>query len=380
MIRSDLLAASLAALLALGCSRKVSPGDAPAAGNSPGQVAVDSVQRRRFVLQRIDSSRYTPAIVTTGTVAFSADRSTQVLAPISGPVSRLLVQPGARVRAGQALATVASSDFADAVANFSKAEAVWRNAKKIADLDEQLYASDGIARRDVDQARTDLDGATADRDAALVQLRALGADDAAVALIRSGKADSVPIEAIIRAPIAGTVVEKLITPGQLLEAGSTPCFTIADLATMWVMANVFEQDIREVHAGERAAIVTDASPDTLGGRVDYVAALVDPSTKATAVRIVVPNRDGLLKRDMLVQVTIASARPHTGLLVPVAAVLRDDENLPYLFLAANDSTFDRRRITLGGRVGGRYVVSDGLTAGDRVVVDGAVFLQTMGAQ
>jgi cobalt-zinc-cadmium efflux system membrane fusion protein len=380
MIRADIPAAALVVLLAAGCSRREVPADPAPRDPSAGQIVVDSAQRSRFVIEQVDSSRYAPTILTTGTVVFSADRSTQVLAPISGPVSRLLVEPGARVTAGQALATVASSDFAGAVADLTKAQAVWRNARKIADRDEELFANDGISRRDVDQARTDLEEAAADRDAALVRLRALGADETAIASILSGTPMSVPLEAIIRAPIAGTVVEKLITPGQLLQAGGTPCFTIADLSTMWVMANVFEQDIRGVHAGERASILTEASPDTLTGRVDYVAALVDPATRATAVRIVVPNRGRLLERDMLVQVAIASATSHTGLLVPVAAVLRDDDDLPYVFRAAGDSAFGRRRITLGGRVGDRYVVSDGLTAGDRVVVNGAVFLQTMGAQ
>jgi cobalt-zinc-cadmium efflux system membrane fusion protein len=111
--------------------------------------------------------------------------------------------------------------------------------------------------------------------------------------------------------------------------------------------------------------------------VDYVAALVDPATKATAVRLVVPNRRELLKRDMLVQVIIRAAAPRKGLLVPVSAVLRDDENLPYLFIAMADGSFLRRRIELGGRVADRYEVANGLSSGEQVVVDGGLYLQTM---
>ena len=199
--------------------------DSTAVAHDPNRVTVDSAQRARFRIDRIDSVRFTPIISTTGTVAFSADRSTQVLAPMSGPVTRILVNPGASVRAGEPLATVVSPDFASAVASYRKADAVWQNAKRIADLDEQLFKNDALARRELDQARTDLAGAGADRESALQQLKSLGVDQEAITAVEQGKAAG-PIEAVIRAPIAGTLVEKLITPGQLLQAGTTPCFTV----------------------------------------------------------------------------------------------------------------------------------------------------------
>jgi cobalt-zinc-cadmium efflux system membrane fusion protein len=145
------------------------------------------------------------------------------------------------------------------------------------------------------------------------------------------------------------------------------------------MANVFESDLAAVRRGETALITTNAGPDTLTGRVDYVADLVDPATKATAVRVVVPNKERLLRRDMLVRVTIRALTPRTGLLVPVAAVLRDDENLPYVYVAARNG-FARRRVELGGRVDDRYEIPTGLTAGESVVTDGALFLEGAATQ
>jgi len=361
------------------CARSAKPPDAGVAQGSSTVTVADSAQRARLRIARVDSSSFSPIILTTGTVAFSADRSTQVIAPMSGPVSRIMVSPGAQVRPGQALASVASPDFAAAIAAYRKALSAARNAQRIADLDEQLFANDALARRELDQARTDAAAAAADRDAALQQLQALGVDAATLDAIRDGRSTG-PIEAVIRAPIAGTLVEKLITPGQLLQAGTTPCFAIADLSTVWVMANVFERDIGSVRHGDRAMIVTDASADSLAGVVDYVAALVDPATRATSVRLIVPNRALLLKRDMLVQVMIRSSTQRKGLLVPVGAVLRDDENLPYLFVAVQDTSFARRRIQLGGREGGRYEVVSGLVAGERIVVDGGLFLEAVGAR
>ena len=377
----------LAALAALsvslgGCSGKPAAGaasnpDSAAAAGSPEQVVLDSAQRAQIETEAVQPVSFTASVVTTGTVAFNGDHSTAVLSPMSGPVSRILVQPGAAVRRGQALATVASPDFADAVANYRKAETALRNAQRIATLDEQLFANDALARRDLDQARTDLAAAGADREAAVSQLRSLGVDEGSIAAIREGR-PAPGAEAAIRSPITGTVVEKTITPGQLLEAGATQCFIVADLSTVWVMANVFEGDVAMVRKGETVLVSTAASGDTLRGRVDYVAALVDPSTKATAVRVLVPNRGGLLRRDMLVNVEIQSDRRRTGLLVPVASVLRDDENLPYLFIGTG-RTFVRRRIELGQRVGDRYEVKSGIQPGEAVVTQGAVFLAGSGA-
>jgi cobalt-zinc-cadmium efflux system membrane fusion protein len=364
---------------ACGGSHRSDSGDSvTTSAGQVGTVELDTAQRSRIHVEKVTPQSYKASVTTTGTVAFNGDRSTQVIAPISGPVARILAQPGARVERGQALALVSSGDFAEAVAGYRKAEGAWRNASRIATLDEKLFTNDALSRSDLDQARTDLAAAVADRDAAVSQLRSLGLDEAAIDAIRDGKPVATN-ESAIRAPISGTVVEKLVTPGQLLQAGTTPCFTIADLSTVWVMANVFESDLAAVRAGETALITTNAAPDTLVGRVDYVADVVDPSTKATAVRVVVPNKGRLLRRDMLVRVTIRALTPSTGLLVPVASVLRDDENLPYVYVAASGG-FVRRRVDLRDRVGDRYEIAAGLKPGDSVVTGGALFLEGTSTQ
>jgi len=144
---------------------------------------------------------------------------------------------------------------------------------------------------------------------------------------------------------------------------------------MWVLANVFPSDVKDVAVGEPVDVVTDASALPLEGRVDYVAALVDPSSKAIAVRVLVPNMNHILRKDMFVHVGIHATHEHTGLLVPTTSVLRDEENLPFVYVAAPSASFERRRITLGSRVGDRYEVVTGIRAGDKVVTEGALFLQ-----
>jgi cobalt-zinc-cadmium efflux system membrane fusion protein len=297
-----------------------------------------------------------------------------VLSPISGPAQQILVNPGSVVNKGDALATVSSPDFAAAIAQYRKSESTYLNAKRIADLDEQLFKNDALARRDLEQAQTDLASAAADRDAAIQQLRSLGVDESQIDAIRNNK-PTAPLQATIRSPINGTVVEKLISPGQLLQAGTTPTFTVADLSTMWVLANVFPSDVKDVAVGEQVDVITDASATPIQGRVDYVSALVDPNSKAVAVRVLAPNLGHVLRKDMFVRVAIHATHEHVGLLVPSTSVLRDEENLPFVYVAAPDGSFDRRRVTLGSRVGDNYEITSGIKSGDKVVAEGALFLQ-----
>ena len=362
--------------VAAGCSKKAdnvaSSADSATSAQSGG-FTLTPAQREKIHIVVATASQFQPSIEATGTVAFNGDRSTQVLAPISGPVTRLFAEVGTRVSRGTPLAAVSSPDFADAIAEYRKAQATYRNLQRIAEQDVELFKTDAISRREVEAAQTEAAGAAADRDAALEHIRSLGVDPATIDRVRAGA--SVPAEALIRAPISGVVVERLINPGQLLQAGSTQAFTIADLSTVWVLANVFEADLPMVRRGQPATVASSAMPAPLQGRVDYVAALVDPASRATTVRILVPNTNQALKRDMYVRVAIKSDRSQSGILVPSSAVLRDVDNLPFVFVTAPNNTYSRRRITLGSHVGDSYHIASGLNPGDSVVAEGALFLQ-----
>jgi membrane fusion protein, heavy metal efflux system len=346
---------------------------APARAAVAGRIVLTAAQRDKIHTATIKPSTFRRTVETTGTVGFDNDQATTVLAPVSGPVSRLAVSLGAKVGAGDVLATVASPDYATALSAYRKAVTTAKNARRIADLAKEL-SHNNLARKEVEQAQTDAANAEADRDAALEQLHSLGVDAPTIQALQENQ--PLPDRAgLIRSPIAGTVVEKLITPGQLLQAGTTPCFTVADLSQVWVMANLFESDLTAVAQGDPAEVLTSASTTNLPGTVDYISAIVDPSTRAIGVRVVARNPRDALKKQMYVRVLIHSRREETGLLAPVSAVLRDDENLPFVYLANADGSFARRRITLGGRVGDRYETTAGLTAGDQVVVEGGLFLQ-----
>ena len=362
-------------VLMAGCSSPPAS-DPPPASTAASDVTLTAAQLRHIHLYTVVSSQYRKTVQTTGTVDFDNDQATSVLAPFSGPVARLLVSPGDKVRKGQPLAVVDSPDFAAAVSAYSKALVTARNARRLAAMDQDLLKHDGVAQREAAQAQTDAANAEADRDAALQALQALNVDPATIQGIRQGR-PLARIEGIIRAPIAGTVVEKLITPGQLLQAGSTPCFTVANLSRVWVMAQIAGDDLAAVHTGDPAEIVTGIGAKDFAGRVDNISAVVNPDTRAVLARVVVDNPGDFLKKQMYVGVQIHSREPSSGLLIPVSAVLHDDENLPFVYVARRDGSFARQHVSLGHRIGDRYVIPRGLTAGERIVVDGGIFVQFM---
>lgn len=367
------LAASSAAFIA-GCSHAPDEAAGTAAGTAHN-VTLTSAQRQHIHLQAVAAGAFHASVHTTGRVDFDNERATSVLAPFSGPVTRLLVAPGDTVAKGQLLATVDSSDFAAAVGAYRKALVAARNARRIADMDADLARHDGVSAREAAQASTDAASAEADRDAALQALRALGVDPGTIRAIQSGR----PVAhagGAIRAPIAGTVVERLITPGQLLQASSTACFTVADLSRMWVMAQVTPDELAAVHVGDRAEITTSAAGTApLTGTVTNIGGVVNADTGLIDVRVAVDNRDGLLKKQMYVDVTLRAQQASHALLVPASAVLRDDENLPFVYVAQADGGFARQHVTPGDRSGDNVAIRDGLTAGQQVVVDGGIFVQ-----
>jgi membrane fusion protein, heavy metal efflux system len=346
---------------------------------TPHDVTLTKAQRSRIHLLAVEPAHYRTSLTTTAVVDFDHDRSIPVLAPFSGPVTRVKVTLGDHVTAGQALATVDSPDFTLAIGAYRKALISAKAADAVAANDRFLYAHQAISERENADAQANAVSADADRSAALQGLIALHVDRGTIAVLRAGKPLALG-QAVIRAPIAGTVVEKSIAPGQTLSAGTSPCFTIADTSRMWVMAQVFGADVARVRVGDAATIDSGDGAAPLAGAVTNVGAVVDPDTRSVTARIQVDNPDGILKRQMYVEARIESHQEHSGFLIPVSAVLRDDEDLPFVYVLAPDDGYARRPVTLGTRVGNSYVIPHGLNRGDKVVVDGSIFLHFIDTQ
>jgi len=362
------------AACAAGCSPKADNAGVPT--GDAHNVTLTADQRQHIQLYTVTQAQYHKVVEAAGVVDFDNDQATSVLAPFSGPVSRLLVAPGDQVKAGTPLATVDSPDFATATSTYAKALATAETTRRIADADQDLVQHNGVSQREAQQAQTDAANAEADRDAALQGLVSLNINPQVIKDIQQHKPIS-RIPADIRSPIAGTVVEKLITPGQLLQAGTTPCFTVANLSRVWVMAQISGADLDAVSVGDTADVETGVDSARVTGAVGNISALVNPDTRAVMARVEVDNPRGLLKKQMYVRVHIRARAPSAGLLVPVSAILRDDENLPFVYVVQPDGSFARQHVTLGYRTGDQYDIPEGIKAGAQVVVDGGLFVQFM---
>ena len=306
----------------------------------------------------------------TGSVAYDNFRTTPVITQVGGPVSRIVVAPGQNVKKGEVMFYVASPDFSQLRTNYLKAKDADRLAQREYARAQDLYTHHAIAEKDMLAAESAEVQAGADLAAAESALKVMGITDPD-ALIQSAPSADVPV----RAPIDGEVVEQDVSAGQLIQAGSTQCFMISDMSTVWVLVNVYQKDLPYVRVGDMVTIQTDGYPDVFRGRISYVAAALDPSTRTLQARIETSNPGGKLKRDMYVVATVNAGSIKNALTVPDASVLRDTENQPFVYVQFPDGQFGRRPVTLGESQKGATEIASGLKVGDRVIADGSLFLQ-----
>jgi cobalt-zinc-cadmium efflux system membrane fusion protein len=310
----------------------------------------------------------------TGAVAYNAFKTTPVFAAIGGPVREILVTPGESVHAGQPLLTVNSPDYSAARSAYLKARSAFLLADKFYTRAQDLLTHGAIAEADFQTAESTRIQAQADLQASEDALRVLGITDVESLEKNAPKTTS---QVPVLAPVGGEVVERLVGPGQLLQAGTTQVFTISDMSTVWVLVNVYQGDVAYVRSGDSVNISTDSYPDTFHGRISYIAPALDPNTRTLQARIVTENPGDKLKKDMYVTATVSAGAIANALTVPDAAVLRDSENQPFVYVQSStkQNEFARRLVQLGDSHGGRSQITSGVKEGERVVGDGSLFLQ-----
>ncbi len=306
----------------------------------------------------------------TGAVAYNAFKTTPVISQVGGPVSRILVVPGEHVKEGQSMLDVSSPDYSQLLDSYLKAADSYRLSSKNYTRAQDLYAHHAIAERDLEQAESDRNQAQADLNAAEQGMKILGIKNPAN-LANAPSSAQIPL----LAPIGGEVVERLVSPGQVLQAGQTQAFTISDLSTVWVLANVYQADLAYVRSGDDVVVQTDAYPGNFHGKISYVSPALDPNTRTLQARIVVDNPGEKLKRDMYCTVTVTAGSISNVVTVPDSSVLRDDNNQPFVYVEAGTNQFGRRDVDLGERQNGQTQILKGITVGEKVVGDGSLFLQ-----
>ncbi len=329
-------------------------------------LSTEEAERAGVKVEKIRPQALGDQVVVTATIRPDQDKLVRVAPRIEGRITSAPAKLGDRVRAGQALATLDSVAVGEAHAAWVQAQAELRIAQADFARAEQLDADEIIARKDFLRARSDRDKAAATLRAAADRLRLLGGSPSA-----SGTGASA---FSITAPFAGTVIEKSATLGELASP-SEPMFTIADLSSVWIQADLPEAALAKVQVGANARVSVPAYPsETFVGRVDYIGAAVNKGTRTVAARIVVPNADGRLKPEMFVTAAIEVAgEKREAISLPGDAILLM-QGQPTVFVLEHGA-YEMRVVEPGERVGDRTVVKAGIEAGEQVVTAGAYVLK-----
>jgi membrane fusion protein, heavy metal efflux system len=307
-----------------------------------------------------------------GSVAYNAFETTPVFAPVSGPVHEIHVAPGQFVQAGQPLLTVSSPDYSSTRSAYIKAHDTFALSEKLYTRAQDLYAHGAISEADLQQAESNRTLAQADMESSAHALRALGVKDPESLVKSSARATA---EIPVLAPVTGEIVERLVGPGQLLQVGATQCFTISNTNIVWVLVNVYQNDLPFVHLGDLVEINTDSYTDLFHGKISYIAPALDPNTRTLQARIITQNPGKKLKKDMYVTALVKTGSIPDAITVPDAAILRDTENQPFVYVQTNGNQFARRVVTLGQSDKARTQITSGLKEGEQLVGDGSLFLQ-----
>ena len=382
-MRSAALTIALALMLT-GCGgskpqgAEGSPQAAPSAEASATPAAayftVPPQQLSHLQLVAVTRTTWMTVLRTTGTVDWDNDRTTQAITQVSGPITRIVVDTGAQVKKGDVLLYVSSPDINNAISAYRKAKNRLDLAQRNLDRNKDLLEHKAISQRDLESAQADYNDAATDVQTSLETLRIFGVTPQDITDAEQQNAGIRP-ELAMRAPIAGTVVQKMVLPGQFIQAGATVAFVISDVSTLWVQGHIYEKDLRSIHKGDVAEMRNTSFPGVFHGTVSYIGDMIDPATRTTPVRIVTSNIDGLLKKDLFLDVTIQDKSQHQALVVPTTSVLYDDQNFPFVYVQVEPGKFAQKLVKIGGQQQDQIEILDGLKEGDRVVSQGSVFLQ-----
>jgi len=318
----------------------------------------------------------TQVLETTGKVQFNEERLVRVNAPITGRVSEVLARPGDIVEPGHRLVLLDSPDLGSARSDYAKAVADLERSEKALALVRELFQVKAIAHKELRESENDYRKAAAERERAASRLRTLGVPETQSREI-AARADATTT-IVVTAPRSGVIVERNVTPGQVVAYGQsdTPpnLFVIADLSTMWVIADVYEPDVPKVRLGQAVAVTLPCCPsERYEGRVTYISDSVDPQTRTVKVRAVLPNRGRMLKAEMFVKVTIVTGSARM-LALPQSAIQREN-NETFVLIAKGKDEYERRPVKLGTDLDGLVEVLDGVSQQDRVVTTGSILLK-----
>jgi cobalt-zinc-cadmium efflux system membrane fusion protein len=343
-----------------------------------GGFRPDSSQWANITLGTVTTRKFPGLVSVEAQVATDDDTTTQVFSPFTGQVVNIRVRAGDHVAKGQLLATVAASEAIQSESDLIAAQITSRNADANEAREHALYNDGSAALKEWQQAQADQATATGALIAARGKLHALGFGDAqihAMEMQRKDHAFAPPAE--LTAPISGIVIQRLVGPGQFVQAGSSNAvFSIGNLDRLWLIGNVREEDAPLMRVGQAVDVAVPVLPGRVfPARLTWVAAAIDTTTHRLAVRAEIVNPGGLLKPAMFATMVIHTGGDRISSAVPEVAVIREGDR-SHVWLSAGGASLVMRRIQPGRIQNGYMEVLRGLQPGDRIALSGSLFLDS----
>jgi cobalt-zinc-cadmium efflux system membrane fusion protein len=325
----------------------------------PGNPKLDFVK-----IEVVKESEAAPLVQLTGRVTFDEEHTQRVASPVDGRATSLLVRPGDKVRVGQSLIELSSPQVGTLQADAQKAQSDLSVAQKAMDRANTLKPEGAVSDKEYGQSEADLRKAKADVARTNAQLKSLGIS-----------ASEPAVNVALHAQVSGTIVERNILVGQEVRADqATPLLTVTNLEVVWVLADVYEQDLGLVQAGAEVTVRVPAYPGTdFKGKVGHVGDVVDAVTRTVKLRCVVPNPGGRLKPEMFAKIELRDTSGRKVIQIPANAVVIDGDKTRVL-VASEGNLFRPRQVEVGPEVDGVVRVLGGVKAGEKIVTDGALFL------
>jgi membrane fusion protein, heavy metal efflux system len=362
----------------------------------PGTFKPTAEQWKNLEFAPVDLVTFHSESVTEGSIALDDDLTTPVFSPYSGHVVKLIAKLGDHVERGAPLFSVEATEYVNAANTLITAVAAAKTAQsqlKQAEINEKrahdLYLANGGALKDWQQSKTDLAAAqntVRSTDIALAaarnQLRILGKSEAEIAALEAAPTQQLDPVAIVPAPIDGVVTQRQVGVGQNIQSisngASSPVYTIGNLSTVWLIANVREEDVPLMHLGAAVAVRVPAYPGRVfKAKISWVAASLDPNTHRLPVRADVENADGALKPMMFANFSITTGQDATEPAVPQSAIVYEGDQAR-VWAAEKDNTLALHLVKIGRTQDGLVEILSGLAAGGKVVDKGTVFIDRAG--
>lgn len=365
-----LLSLIFVALLS-GCKGKESP---PAAATpiDPTLVAVQADFLQRLKLAPASEGDAMENLRVPARIEVDEQRVARIGAAVTGRVTQIHASLGQRVKRGEVLATLHSTELSAAQLSYLKALSQAELQRRAVERAKLLFAADVIGAAELQKRESELSQAQAELYASRDQVNVLGMTDSAIVKLESSR--NVHSLSSVISTLDGAVIERKLTQGQVVQPADA-LFTVADLSHVWLVAEVPEQQAAMVKKGEAAqAEIPALNGKLIEGRLIFVADIVNPNSRTVTIRMDVNNPKHLLKPEMLASMLIQSA-PQRRLMVPAAAVVRE-ENRDHVFVQLDAQRFQLRRVSLGQENQGLVPVLEGLKAGEMIVTEGAFHLNS----